>query len=623
MNLGRFPLETLLICSLFILLLPAQAWAAGGAMPSLVLDIGYCILLAGLLAVVFIRLRIPEIAAFLTAGLVVGPIGAGLVTDIANIDTIAQLGLILLLFVIGLEIDLRKLLASGRVLIISGLLQYPLCVALGFVVIKLLIWLGIDGELLSADTYAPLYVGFVVAASSTLLVVKLFQEAFQLDTEVGRIALGLLIFQDIWAIVIIALQPNFDNPQIAPILLSFIGIGLLIGLAVLLARYITPIGFRWIAKTPEIILVAALSWCFLVVFLGVNLDTITGVLFGANLHLAVGSGMGALIAGASVASLPYSNEIIGKVGVVKDFFVTLFFVGLGMGIPRPEGLDVIILAILFAALALLARYIVFLPLLYLTGLDRRGAVVASTRLAQVSEFSLVIAFLGASLGHISAELNSAVIFAFVLTALLTPTLYRKADALHDWLSPLLQRIGFKAPVSARVEEHESYSVAILGFHRIASSLLYQLGKSQPELLAKTLVVDFNVRIHPRIAAQGATAKYGDLQNDSTLHHAGIDKARVVVCTIPDDVLKGTTNRKLVAAVRHMNPEAIIIANAVELLEVEKLYAAGADYVFMPRVESARAIELAIEKALNGEIADFRTSLETAEGKWSERREVLD
>ncbi len=623
MNLSRFALQRLLICGLFILLLPAQAWAAGGDMPSLVLDIGYCILLAGLLAVVFIRLRIPEIAAFLAAGLVVGPIGAGLVTDIANIDTIAQLGLILLLFVIGLEIDLRKLLASGRVLIISGLLQYPLCVALGVVVIKLLIWLGIGGELLSADTYAPLYVGFVVAASSTLLVVKLFQEAFQLDTEVGRIALGLLIFQDIWAIVIIALQPNFDNPQIEPILLSFIGIGLLIAIAVLLARYIAPIGFRWIAKMPEIILVAALSWCFLLVFLGVNLDTITEVLFGANLHLAVGSGMGALIAGASVASLPYANEIIGKVGVVKDFFVTLFFVGLGMGIPRPEGLEVIMLAVLFAALALLARYIVFLPLLYLTGLDRRGAAVASTRLAQVSEFSLVIAFLGANLGHISPGLNSAVIFAFVLTALLTPTLYRKADALHDWLGPLLQRLGFKAPVSAQVEEGESYSVAILGFHRVASSLLYQLAKSQPELLPETLVVDFNVRIHPSIAALGATAKYGDLQNTSTLHHAGIDKARVVVCTIPDDVLKGTTNRKLVAAVRHMNPEAIIIANAIEWPEVEKLYTAGADYVFLQRVESARAVEVAIEKALNGDIAAFRESLEAAEGKWSERREVLD
>ncbi len=623
MNSSRVARKTVLNGSSLVLLIPSRAWAAGGELPSLVLDIGYCILLAGVLAAIFIRLRIPEIAAFLVAGLVAGPIGAGLVNDVANIDTIAQLGLVLLLFVIGLEIDLRKLLSSGRVLIVSGLLQYPLCVALGFVLIKLLVWLGISGELLASASYAPLYVGFIIAASSTLLVVKLFQENFQLDTEVGRIALGLLIFQDIWAIVVIALQPNFDNPQIGRILLSFIGIGALIAIAVLLARYVAMIGFRWIAKTPEIILVAALSWCFLIVFLGLNLDTVSETLFGFNLHLAVGAGMSALIAGASVASLPYATEIIGKVGVVKDFFVTLFFVGLGMGIPRPEGMDVIVLAILFAALALLARYVVFLPLLYFTGLDRRCAAVASTRLAQVSEFSLVIAFLGTQLGHIPVGLNSAAIFAFVITALLTPVLYSRADDLHERLGPVLQRLGFKAPAATQVEEHQSFAIAILGFHRIASSLLYQLAKSRPELLPETLVVDFNAQIHSRIAALGASAKYGDLQNSATLHHAGIDKARVVVCTVPDDVLIGTTNRKLVTMVRQMNPGAVIIANAIELRQVEELYAVGADYVFLQRVESARAVELAVEKALNGDIADFRHNLELAEGKWSERSEVLD
>ncbi len=603
-------------------LLPAPALAAGGELPSLVRDIGYCILLAGVFAIACTRLGIPEIAAFLVAGVVAGPIGARLVTDVANIDTIAQLGLILLLFVIGLEIDVRKLLASGRILIVSGLLQYPLCIAFGVAATKLLVWLGVGGELLAAGSYAPLYVGFVMAASSTLLVVKLFQQTFQLDTEVGRISLGLLIFQDVWAIIVIALQPNFDDPSIAPILLSFLGIALLIAIAVLLAKYVVPIGFRWIAKMPEIILVVAVSWCFLVVFLGINIDAFTEAVFGFNLHLSVGAGMGALIAGASIASLPYATEIVAKVGVVKDFFVTLFFVGLGMGIPMPQSIDVLVLAVLFAALALLARYVVFLPLLYMSGLDRRNATVASTRLAQVSEFSLVIAFLGMQLGHISDGLNSVVIFAFVITALLTPTLYQGADALHERLSPLLERFGLRAPTRQKAGEEESYAIALLGFHRVASSLLHELGDSHPELLPETLVVDFNVNVHPRIAVLGPTVKYGDLQNTATLHHAGIDKARVVVCTIPDDLLKGTTNCKLVEAVRHMNPKAVIVANAIELQAAEALYAAGADYVFLPRVETAKAVGVAIEKALNGEIAAHRQAVQREEGEWHARQEVL-
>jgi Kef-type K+ transport system membrane component KefB len=602
-------------------LLPATVWASTGGLPSLVRDIGLCIVFAGLLAIVFVRLNIPEIAAYLLAGVLVGPIGTGIVTDPGNIETISELGLILLLYLIGLEIDVRKLLASGRILIVSGLLQYPLCVAFGVLVTKWLIFAGIGGGLLS-DSYAPLYIGFVVAASSTLLVVKLFQETFQLDTEAGRIALGLLIFQDIWAIGVIAVQPNFSSPELVPILLSFLGIAALAVLATLIARFIIPIGFKWVAKKPEVVFAAAISWCFLIVLLGVYLDVLTSWFFRFDLHMSVGAEMGALIAGATIASLPYSTEIISKVSVVKDFFVTLFFVGLGMSIPMPDGMNVLLLAGLFAVVAVLARYVIFFPLLYFTGLDRRNSMVTSVRLGQVSEFSLVICFIGMQLGHISGDLNSAVIFAFVITALFTPFMYHKADSIHDSLSGLLARIGFREPPRKEVGEDESYSLALLGFHRTASSLLHEIGTNHPELLSKTLVVDFNINIHKKISGLGVTVKYGDLCNADTLHHSGVDKARVVVCTIPDDVLKGTSNRKIVKDVRHVNPEAVIIANAIELSESRALYEAGADFVFLQRVETARAVENAIEKALSGEIVGYRSSVEAMYGEWHVREEVM-
>ncbi len=602
-------------------MLPATVLASGDGLPSLVRDIGICIVLAGLLAIVFVRLKIPEIAAFLLAGVVVGPVGAEMVTDPANIETISELGLILLLYLIGLEIDIRKLLDSGRILVVTGLLQYPLCVAFGVVITKLLVWLGIGGELLSSG-YAPLYIGFLVAASSTLLVVKLFQETFQLDTEVGRIALGLLIFQDIWAIGVIAVQPNFAAPSAAPILLSFLGIVVLAMLAAFIARFIIPIGFKWVAKKPEVVFAASISWCFLIVLLGVNLDVLTNWFLKFDLHMSVGAEMGALIAGATIANLTYSTEIIGKVSVVKDFFITLFFVGLGMSIPMPDGADVLMLAGLFAVIALLARYVVFFPLLYVAGLDRRNAMVTSVRLAQISEFSLVIGFIGVQLGHISGDLNSAIIFAFVITALLTPLLFQQADAIHERLSGMLARLGFREPPSSEAGEEESYSLALLGFHRITSSLLHELKKNNPGLLEKTLVVDFNVNLHSRIAAQGLTVKYGDLCSAETLHHTGVDKARVIACTIPDDVLKGTTNRKLVEAARHINPDAVIIANAIELSESRALYQAGADYVFLQRIETARAVEQAIERALSGEIGVHRSEIEAEHGEWHTREEVM-
>jgi voltage-gated potassium channel Kch len=142
------------------------------------------------------------------------------------------------------------------------------------------------------------------------------------------------------------------------------------------------------------------------------------------------------------------------------------------------------------------------------------------------------------------------------------------------------------------------------------------------MMSQVLVVDFNVNLHPKIAAQGAVVKYGDLSNIETLHHAGVDKARVIVCTIPDDVLKGTTNRQIVKAARHVNPDAIIIANAIELPESKRLYEAGADFVFLQRIEAARAVGVAIEKALAGEIGAHRAAMEALEGEWHARKEVL-
>ena len=403
-------------------MVPATVLASGEGMPSLVRDIGICIVLAGLLAIVFVRVRIPEIAAFLLAGVVVGPVGAEMVTDPANIETISEL---------GSDPVVVPDRSRDRCPQING--QWPDSGDIRFASVPLVCGvrcgghqaaggLGIGGALLS-DGYAPLYIGFVAAASSTLLVVKLFQETFQLDTEVGRIALGLLIFQDIWAIGVIAVQPNFAAPAAGPILLSFLGIVLLAMIGVFIARFIIPIGFKWVAKKPEVVFAASISWCFLIVLLGVNLDVLTSWFFMFDLHMSVGAEMGALIAGATIANLPYSTEIISKVSVVKDFFITLFFVGLGMSIPMPDGADVLLLAGLFVVIALLARYVVFFPLLYAAGLDRRNAMVTSVSLAQISEFSLVIGFIGVQLGQISADLNSAIIFRIRHYRLADPVIF--------------------------------------------------------------------------------------------------------------------------------------------------------------------------------------------------------
>lgn len=602
-------------------LLSVAAQAAPAAMgESLVFDIGVCLLIAGLLAALFTRFKIPTIAAFLFAGVFVGPQFTQLVTSQANIETISHLGLVLLLFLIGLEINLKKLLSSGKTLVWTGLLQFPLCVAFGFGATWLLQktgWAGVEGA------FTPLYMGITVAASSTLLIVKLFQEKYQLDTTVGRLVLGLLIFQDLWAMVVLAVQPNFSRPDIQPVLLTLLGIGILVAIASVLARYVLPTAFRWIARSPELMLITAIGWCFGIGLLGMNLGAILG-LVGIHAPISVSLEMGALIAGATIASFPYSYEVLTKVSAVRDFFVTLFFVGLGMGIPKPDGAEVLWLALLMAGLAIVSRYVIFLPLLYATGFDRRGSTLTSTRMVPISEFCLVIAYLGVSFGHLSPETVGAVIFAFVITALIYPALFNKSDAIYLRMAPVLTRLGFKAPTNQGEEgaPAEDIELVMLGFHRIASSLFFELERHNPELLKKTLVVDFNVALHPEIGRRGATACYGDISNLETLRHAGVDKAGIILCTVPDDLLKGTTNLALTKSLRAMAPNATLITNAVQMSEIKALYEAGADYVFVSRVDSARNLMPALDAAVLGAIGAFKESQEFQGGKLHARNEVL-
>jgi Kef-type K+ transport system membrane component KefB len=608
---------------LFLLVFSPAVWAAGGELPSLVQDIGVSLLAAGALAIVFARVHIPSIAAYLVAGIVIGPVGLGIVTDPVNVDTIAQLGFILLLFLIGMEIDFKRVLASGKPIIVSGLLQYPLTILFGIVGVKLLLWLGIGGELLAESQYAALYIGIIIAGSSTLLVVKLFQENFELDTEPGRLALGLLIFQDIWVIVAIIIQPNLQHPEIGPIVMSFLGILLLGLLTMLLSWSYVGRAFNWIAKSPELAMTGALAWCFLIVFVGLQLDAIFDYVYGRSFHMSVGAGMGALIAGASIANLPSSTEIITKVTTVKDFFITLFFVALGISVPMPESVDVIVLAVAIALLAIIARQLIFFPLFYWSEVDQRNAQVSSIRLAQISEFGLVIAFLGVKLGHLSPSFTSAVILGFVITALTTPLLYNKAYEMHNWFQPVLEKLGFKAPPELKLQQSKQYKLALLGFYRDASSLLYNLRQTNPELLHETLVVDFNVALHPAIEAFGAHVHYGDISNTETLQHVGLDQARVIVCTIPDDLLRGISNRSLVRVLRSMCPDAVIIANAVSLSQVEEIYAAGADWVYQSRLEAARGLGEAVEQALQDQIEIFREKRAAMNLYSAERKEVLD
>jgi len=599
---------------------PLICLGAGGGVSPLVDDLGLCLVAAAVLSVLFVKFRIPSIAALLGAGVLLGPEGLQAIHDRASIETIANLGLTLLLFVIGLEVKLNSLLASGKTLLVTGALQVPLTLAVG---LGAMLVIGLTGWGVATGFYPALYFGVACAFSSTLLVVKHLQEHLKVDTIAGRLCVGLLIFQDIWAIVFLALQPSFADPSIAPILLTLAGTVIVGVLATVIARFALSRAFHVVARSPELVVTLALGWCFGVGLFGAHLDLIATKM-GIPVQISVSLEMGALIAGATIATSPYSHEVVSRVVHLRDFFVTLFFVGLGMSIPTPESIDVILLAAVVAVLAIVLRYLVFLPLLYVTGLDRRNAVAVSTKLAQVSEFCLVIAYLGSKYGHIDGTQVSVVIFAFVITALVTPFLFASADRLYERLRPVLDLVGIRSRgLKPEAEDHDAPRLVLLGFHRVGSALLAELERVHPDLLPHTLVVDVNTTLHDEIRKRGVHVAYGDIASMEVLRHEGVDTAEVIVSTLPDELLRGTTNEVLVRQLRQLAPNAAIIANSTRVSQATALLAAGADHVFRGPTEIALGVLPAVYAALNAELPSYLDALAEEHGTLADRREVLD
>ncbi|MGX9431467.1 MULTISPECIES: cation:proton antiporter [Bradyrhizobium] len=576
-------------------------------MHELIGDITLSILFAWVLGLLAHFSRQPLILAYLIAGFLIGPFGTGLVKSQESISVISELGLIFMLFMIGLEIDLKKIVRAGKVILFAAGGQL-----LGGCLLGILFFVGIGLSMGGGGKFDALYLCVACALSSTVIIVKVLYEKRELDTLPGRITLGVLVLQDIFAILFLAVQPSLDNLQIGIVLLSIVRVGVLVATALVLSRYVLPRLFQQIARRPELILLGALAWCFLIGEVA------------ERLHLS--REMGSLVAGVSLSTFPYALDVTAKVTTLRDFFITLFFVALGMTIPVP-GLSVIGLALLIAAFTVVSRLVTTFTPLYLMKQGLRASLLPAINLAQISEFSLVVIQTGVAAGHISTATSSAASFAFVVLAVLsTFAITRSGEITRSLIGPL-KRIGLRDldqahPVEADGPEGGHGApprIVILGFFRAASALLSQIERQNEALLEQISVIDFNPLVFRTLKDRGLQVIYGDISNVDTLVHAGIGKAEIIILSVPDSLLVGANNEKLVRHVRSLNPTAKIVATADFLADVNDLYAAGADYVTVTRISDASELFSVIEAADAGLLAEKRAEMDV---QLAERREVL-
>jgi Kef-type K+ transport system membrane component KefB len=572
-------------------------------MQNLLYDMALCTVAAWVLGVLAQLVRQPVILAYLVGGFLIGPSCLTLVRSQESIETISELGLIFLLFMIGLEIDLKKIIRSGKVILVSAACQIIGGAALG---VAFFVVLGFQ---LGGGRWDALYLGFAAALSSTVIIVKVLYDKRELDTLPGRITLGLLVLQDLAVILFLAVQPSLNDLRLSVVGLSLVRVAALVATMFLVSRYVLPHLFRWIARLPELVLVGALAWCF----------------FGGELaeHLHLSREMGALVAGVSLSTFPYALDVTAKVTSLRDFFVTLFFVGLGMTIPVPT-LGTLGLAGALVVFTVVGRMITTVPPLFMLRQGIRASLLPALNLSQVSEFSLVLLQLGVAAGHTSPESKSAVSFAFVILAVLSTFGMTNSDPITRVSVRILKRLGLRDlddTTLAGQEEGEGHGARILflGFFRTASSLIADLERDDPKLLDDIAVIDFNPVVFQNLGGRGVKVQYGDISQRETLVHAGIEQAEILVSSIPDYLLKGITNERLVRQLRSINPDAIIIAPADLIADIEPLYAAGANYVMMSRLVEADELRDVLRAANEGLLDEKRAEFDK---RLAGRSEVL-
>src|ERR1035438_4186336 len=279
---------------------------------------------------------------------------------------------------IGLEIDLKKMLSAGRVITLTAGAQILGCVLFGWIIF------GFAGP--AKNHLEALYLAVAAAMSSTVIIVKILYDKRELETLAGRVTLGVLVLQDIATILFLAVQPNLKNPSASVMLVAVGHVILLLAVAFLASRFVLPHVFRFIARLPELVLVGALAWCF--------------ALAGLADYLRLSTAMGALIAGVMLSTFPYTLDVAAKVTSLRDFFVTLFFVGLGMSIPVPT-VAVVLGTILVCLVLIVTRLVTVFPVLYSMRQGYRVSLLPAINLCQMSELSLVLLTLGKNAGDVS------------------------------------------------------------------------------------------------------------------------------------------------------------------------------------------------------------------------------
>ncbi len=528
-------------------------------------EIAALLSVAALLGALGLWLRQPLIVAFLGVGVLVGPAALGWVQSADQIDLLAKLGIALLLFVVGLRLDLHLIRTLGWVALATGLGQVLFTSLFGY-----LIALGLGFEPVTA-----LYVAVALTFSSTIIIVKLLSDKREIDSLHGRISVGFLIVQDV--VVVLAMiglnalgMADRAGPATADLLRLLLQGGAFLAAILLLMRWGLPQLVRRIARSQELLLLFAITWALALAALG--------DLLGFSKEL------GAFLAGISLASTPFRESLGARLSPLRDFLLIFFFIDLGAQLDLSQLGAQIGPALIFSAFVLLGNPLIVMVIMGAMGYRRRTGFLAGLTVAQISEFSLILTALGVGLGHVGKETLGLVTLVGLITIGLSTYMILYSHDLYRWMEPVL--VFFERRRPTREQEQAGSD----GPPAAAEILLFGLGRFGGHLFeelsakgVKVLGIDFDPQIVERWNAMGLPACYGDATDPDLPATLPMDRARWAVSCLPDRA----SNLVLLQELRQQGFRGSIALTSHTPAEAETFLAAGAERVLLPFRDGAR------------------------------------
>ncbi|HUW43454.1 MAG TPA: cation:proton antiporter [Bacillota bacterium] len=519
-------------------------------MAEVFIQISFIILVVLAVAFVMRLLKQPLIVAYILSGIIVGPYFLGILPGVEAVKTFSEIGIALLLFIVGLHLTPKVIKEVGKISLLTGLGQIFFTAIAGYFI----------AHLLGFGAITALYIAGALTFSSTIIILKLLSDKGDLDNLYGKISIGFLLVQDFVAILVLIVISSLSTGDnfVGTIGLTLLKGALLVGILAPISIFALPKLQRFFAKSQEFLFIFSVAWglgmASLFYFIGLSIE------------------VGALIAGVLLSVSPYHLEMSSKLKPLRDFFIISFFLLLGAQIAIGNVGPLIFPAIVLSLLILIGNPLIVMILMGLEGFTKKTGFLAGLTVAQIGEFSLIVAALGAKVGHIPNEILSLITLVSIITIGICTYMVLYSNKIYRLISKHLS-IFERKNIREKRKINKNVDAVLFGYNRIGFGILTSLKK----IKKRYLVVDFNPDVISDLKKLRIPSVYGDIDDDCLLRELPLKNLKLAISTIPDF----DTNELLIETIKEENPKTIVIVRAHTIEDSMALYKKGADYVLTP------------------------------------------